>query len=397
MNMLRGAAHRFPRGGVDSVQLQDDTRANLWRLGLTLVDQKSARVIVEAKKRAEGFWFGGGKLTASEGRLYLTGRYRNPGDARTGIAAGSRGLELAIFNSDDRGRTFQKLLSWSKADLASRGGEVLSIEGSCLWRREDHVELLVSIEKAASYPAEFAAYQKPGTGVWSIDRLCAPSIEELAHASVQPLLQGGDPQFLHVKDPLLYQTTTGETLIYFSTHPFSWASSNSGCVRVDSDGSIGSPRYDFFPRGSAWDVAISRVTGVVPLPPIRVLAGQPALSLVFYDGGESMRRYGEHPRAVHRARGSSCEEVGGLAVMVDDDPTCIQRLSVNTPAFISPYGTGSSRYVDVLVQPEGWYVTWQQSQEDLSQPLVMNFVEHARVEETLGSHGLPDASSPPRR
>ena len=96
------------------MQLQDDTRANLWRLGLTLVDQKSARVIVEAKKRAEGFWFGGGKLTASEGRLYLTGRYRNPGDARTGIAAGSRGLELAIFNSDDRGRTFQKLLSWSK-------------------------------------------------------------------------------------------------------------------------------------------------------------------------------------------------------------------------------------------------------------------------------------------
>ena len=42
--------------------------------------------------------------------------------------------------------------------------------------------------------------------------------------------------------------------------------------------------------------------------------------------------------------------------------------------FISPTGTGCSRYVDVLETKDGFYATWQQSQDDLSQPLVMNFV-----------------------
>jgi hypothetical protein len=40
-------------------------------------------------------------------------------------------------------------------------------------------------------------------------------------------------------------------------------------------------------------------------------------------------------------------------------------------------GVGTSRYVDILTTEEGFYATWQQSQADLSQPLVMNFLSRA--------------------
>jgi hypothetical protein len=105
--------------------------------------------------------------------------------------------------------------------------------------------------------------------------------------------------------------------------------------------------------------------------------------LLFYDGGECVRNHEEHQQAVRRARGYSCEEVGGAAYVVDGDLSRITRLSKHQPLFISPHGTGCSRYVDVLATDEGYYATWQQSQSDGSQPLVMNFLPRAAAEEIL--------------
>ena len=53
--------------------------------------------------------------------------------------------------------------------------------------------------------------------------------------------------------------------------------------------------------------------------------------------------------------------------------------------FVSPYGTGCSRYVDVLVTDDAFYTTWQQSQDDLSQPLVMTKVDRNEVASLLDS------------
>jgi hypothetical protein len=50
----------------------------------------------------------------------------------------------------------------------------------------------------------------------------------------------------------------------------------------------------------------------------------------------------------------------------------MRRLSLTAPLFVSPYGTGSSRYVSTLVTDDSIYAIWQQSQPDGSQPLVMN-------------------------
>jgi hypothetical protein len=342
-----------------------------------VVDQRRARVIVAPKRDAPGFWFGGGNLMLGpDGHLYLVGRYRNAGDSRIGLSAGERGAELAIFRSRDRGRSFERVLSFAKADLDMEDRWVLSIEGSALhWTPGGGVELFVSSEKdGVGYPPGFEDYIKPSTGVWSIDRLAAASIDALPAAPRETILASEDPRFLHVKDPFVHATPAGDLVLLFCTHPYCWTSSNTAyAIRRRGRSSFEPPVFEFFPRGTTWDVAITRGTCVLDVPPVGALAGR-KVSLLFYDGGECVRDHDEHRHAVHRARGHSCEELGGAAYLLDGDFTRITRLSAHRPLFVSPHGTGCSRYVDVLAAPEGFYATWQQSQPDGSQPLVMNFL-----------------------
>ncbi|NJN83092.1 MAG: hypothetical protein HC802_12945 [Caldilineaceae bacterium] len=55
--------------------------------------------------------------------------------------------------------------------------------------------------------------------------------------------------------------------------------------------------------------------------------------------------------------------------------------------FVSPWGTGSSRYADVLATGRGLFASWEQAQADGSQPLVGNFLEMERVDHLLGKSG----------
>jgi len=66
-----------------------------------------------------------------------------------------------------------------------------------------------------------------------------------------------------------------------------------------------------------------------------------------------------------------------------DDLAAAQRLSLVRPLFVSPEGTGCSRYVATLANDEGIWVTWQQGQADGSQPLVMNHLPADEVERLL--------------
>jgi len=357
--------------------LDDDQRTKLTRFAQALINQKRAHVIMPPNQPRSGFWFGGGNMVeADDGTFYLTGRYRNAGDSRTGLGAGERGLELVIYRSMDRGRTFQRVLSFSKARLGLPGRPAQSIEGSALHLTAEGVELFVSSEKAnIRYPQGLEAFQKPGTGVWTIERLRAESIEALADAVVKPLLECRDPRYIHVKDPLVHDRPNGDTILGFCTHPYNWSSSNSAyAVRHAGAESFGPPCYDFFPRGCTWDVAMTRVTCLLIVPRVGAFADEPPVLLAFYDGGECLRNHDEHTKAVKRPRGYSCEEIGGAAVALEEELARIERLSVNLPLFVSPWGTGCSRYVDVLRTEEGFYATWQQSQPDLSQPLVMNYL-----------------------
>ena len=381
-------------------RLDAGLETKLTDFALALIDQQRAEIAIPPQQNASGFWFGGGNMReAPDGKLYLVGRYRNAGDSRTGLGAGQRGLELAVFCSEDRGQSFQKQLSLSKADLHVAQREVLSIEGSSLHWTEGGVELFVSTEKAGTdYPAGFESFLKPGTGVWTIERLFAASIDSLQAALAEPtppaghpsraaawktVLESSDPAVVHVKDPFVYDMPHGDLALLYCTHPYSWASSNTAyAIRPAKHETFGEPCLDFFPRGFAWDIAITRGTCVLDVPRIGAFANR-QISLLFYDGGESLRNLDEHEAAVKRARGYSCEEIGGVAYFVDGDFSHIHRLSKHRPLFISPHGTGCSRYVDVLSTADGFFATWQQSQPDLSQPLVSNFVARADAEAIL--------------
>ena len=347
------------------------------RTATALVDQHRARVIVPPYQDAPGFWFGGGNmLQQPDGRLTLVGRYRNQGDSRTGREKGARGLELAIFESRDQGQSFAKVVSLSKDDLRIGDREVLSIEGSALRCHDDGYELFVSTEKTnIGYPDPLADFLKPGAGVWTIDRIQADSLEGLKDVEPTTIMESRDPCYLHCKDPFLYERPDGDLVLLFCTHPFSWSSSNTSfAVRKRGQKAFTAANHSFLSRGTTWDVAMTRGTAVFDLP----IPGQSPSSttMLFYDGGECLRNLDEHLAAVHRPRGYSCEELGGAAYFCDGRLEHCRRLSTHLPLFVSPWGTGCSRYVDVLAAEEGIYVSWQQSQPSGSQPLVLNFLRH---------------------
>jgi hypothetical protein len=358
-----------------------DTTA-LLRLLDALLDPERARVIVPPSEAASGFWFGGGNLAEDEdGTLWLVGRYRDAGDARTGVRGGIRGRELALFRSDDRGATFTRVRGWSKDDLA-RDEELLSIEGSSLRRRGDGTwELFVSSEKRRAYPGAYAAFQKPGTGVWTIDRMTGPAPDRLDAATLAPAVVGSDPGHLHVKDPVHVERADGGTSLLISNHPLTWASSNTGlAVRAAGGDGFVVTHEQLVPRGPCWDVGVTRLTDRLRVPRVGRFAAGPDVSLLCYDGAEAMAPLAGDPE---RPRGFSCEELGGAMWAPGDDLAAAQRLTLLAPRFLSPHGTRSARYVRTLTTREGVLATWQQAQQDGSQPLVLSFLEHAEVARLL--------------
>lgn len=349
----------------------------------SLIDQTGARVAVWPSQKSDGHWFGGGNAVAFEDAIWLCGRYRNAGDSRTGTEAGERGVSCDVFRSGRSGETYEHVVGWSKADL-SHDAEVLSIEGSALHQLSDGSwELFVSTEKAEVYPEPFAEYQKPGTGVWSIDRMRGPAPDRLDPHSLRRVLTGMGPEFLHVKDPVVYGGVD-RLRIVFSTHPISWASSNTGlAVRLDEDADLQPEAWEAVARGAVWDVAATRITDRLEIPRVGVMNDTPSLEILFYDGAESMRQQPEDPRGKSRPRGWSCEEIGGALWAPRGRLQEAKRLSRREAWFTSPYGTGSSRYVSTLAVSDGIHAFWQQSQDDGSQPLVTHFLTGQRIEQLL--------------
>jgi hypothetical protein len=365
--------------------ISDRMKKKILSLGEALIDQKRARIIVKPYAAKPGFWFGGGNiLETPEGEILVVGRYRNSGDSTTGLAKGERGLELAVFRSGDGGESFSKALSFSKEDLGVDGKKVLSIEGAALSAGTGGFELFVSTEKdGIGYPPGLEAYKKPGTGVWTIERIAASSLEGLKKAPLKTAASCRDPRFTHVKDPGIFRRSDGATVLFFCTHPYGWSSSNSAySVRPAGGEEFGSPVFDFFPRGYTWDIAVTRLTDIFPVPG-NLLGGSGTVNLAFYDGAECLRHHTENAKAVSRPRGYSCEEIAGLAVFEGDDINAIERISVEAPLFVSPWGTGSCRYIHCTAGKRGIYATWQQSRETGEQPLVMNFLSWDEVRRVL--------------
>ncbi len=365
---------------------QKAAQERLGTLACRLIDQHAARVLVAPYAEAEGYWFGGGNTVHSkEGALYLVGRYRNAGDSRTGLAAGERGLELAIFRAESHDGPWEKVASWGKQALGLGDKQAISVEGACLLEGDAGWELFVSTEKTCSYPAGFEAYQKPGTGVWSIDAFEGPDPGAMDAGALKPVLRPApEPGYLHVKDPKAYRENDGSTTLLFCSHPFTWSSSNTGlAVREKGAWEFEVRTYALAERGPAWDVAGTRITARVRVPSIGAFASMPPTFLYFYDGLECCRELTQSKQGVPRPRGYSCEELGGLLCGGQGRSAPLTRLSPHQPLFVSPWGTGCSRYVDVIALDDGLFATWQQSRPDRSQPLMGHFLPMEEVEGIL--------------
>lgn len=368
---------------VTSVQ-----KEKLTALASALIDQERARILVEPLQRETGYWFGGGNVIRDrDGSVLLCGRYRVYGDSRTGIHSGDRGKEAAIFRASGFEGNFEKVATFTKADLSYPDREVVSIEGVALHLTEDGIEFFVSTEKGIPYPASLENYLKPGAGVWSIDRLSAHSLPNLAPSSLEEVIPAGthEPERLHVKDPWPFDLPNGDVVLGYCTHPFSWSSSGTAlALRRKGSHTWETLSNDLLRRGPVWDIAAARITERLAIPAVGVFAEEKRdLSLYFYDSCECLRPLDENPRAVTRPRGWSCEEIGGIAVGEDHNLTKVESLSIEAPLFFSPHGTGCSRYVATFADESGIFATWQQSQEDLSQPLVGHFLPMERVAEIL--------------
>ena len=69
----------------------------------------------------------------------------------------------------------------------------------------------------------------------------------------------------------------------------------------------------------------------------------------------------------------------------DEQFPLLGRINALSAMFVSPHGTGASRYVDVAATDHGLLATWQQSQPDGSQPLVRHLLPMDQVEAILAS------------
>lgn len=371
------------------MDLPEKLKSRLSELGRCLLDQQSARILVEPLGSSSGYWFGGGNLCLDqEEGVLISGRYRNQGDARSGVDQGERGLECVVFKANSPDCELKRIISFSKKDL-SVNEEVISIEGVSLIhspKRQSQFEFIISTEKKISYPPNLLDFQKPGTGVWSIDSISSESgIESLDHHQIKTIASSEKTSTLHYKDPVAFVWDDGETHILFCHHPFSWSSTNSGLLtRTQNGDSFELMSEDVLGRGNSWDVACSRITERLPVPRIGPFADFPSISLYFYDGAECLRPLRQDSRAAKRPRGYSCEELGGLAWGWDKKFPEMQRISVDFPMFVSPYGTGCCRYASaIFLRDESIFATWQQSQSNNSQPLVANHLPAREVHRIL--------------
>jgi len=170
----------------------------------------------------------------------------------------------------------------------------------------------------------------------------------------------------------------------FCSHPFCWSSTNTGlAVREPGEAAFEVRAWEVVSRGATWDVAATRITDRMPVAQVGCFAGQRPCAVYFYDGAECLRSHEENSLARSRPRGYSCEEIGGAFWGGDGVFPAMRRLSPLRPMFVSPWGTGCSRYVSTLVTGEGILAAWEQGQADGSQPLVGHFLPMEQVEQIL--------------
>ncbi len=274
-----------------------------------------------------GHWAGAPSVVAEDDRVLLTYRRRRPRDG----SPDERGYLGAIAESRDGGRSFTDIWRVTKQELGTS-----SLERFCLRRAPEGDWLLYTSWE-----------DPPSSGKWRIDVMRASTPKDFSPQSATGVLLPDNLGVDAVKDPYVL-THQGEVLMFVSTFltrrgpaPTYLATSDDG-VRFVWQGEV-------LGVGRGWDAYQARLSSVWRLGPGFV---------AYYDGAGSPA--------------DDTEEHCGVAVSVDLRRW--QSVTPEGPALISPYASGSLRYVEAVDIQGSSFVYYEYARSDGSHELRRNLI-----------------------
>jgi hypothetical protein len=310
-----------------------------------LFDPEQGHTVIAPAGSGSGNWAGAPSIVydSESGRFYLSYRVRKPRPVRGG--------EAHIAESTD-GVHFETIWSCTKEQLGSE-----SVERFCLTKKPDGTWLL--------YPS----YVDPEDKRWCIDVIQAARPGEFQVENATRVLTAGDAGVEGVKDPWVMQIDgVYYMLISYATglgalseqqertlhatgdiYNTGLTLSSSG-LAVSLDGLHYHWLGDIFPPSvEGWDRYAARLGCL-----LRTEHGW----VGYYDGSASVE--------------GNYEERTGIAHGMD--LRNMQRLSFEGPALVSPHGSGSLRYIDVVPFEREVLFYYEYCRPDGSHELRMNRV-----------------------
>lgn len=263
-----------------------------------LPDVRSSELVAAAPSSGRGYWAGASSVCLSEGVYYLAYRLRRP-------IGGGRGYGVVVAASEDG----VEFATQCTLDKEAFGAE--SLERPSLVRLEDGCWRL------------YVSCATPGSFHWWVDCVEASNPAEFDPSTRVTVLPGNE--LTAVKDPVVFQVD-GAWRLWACCHPLSdpRATDRMYSVLASSDDGISWSFDGAELRGTdgGWDARGARLADV-----FRWEDGW----IAFYDGRSSAEANGE--------------ECTGIAVGPSFDDL---RPLGDGPAAVSPWGSGSLRYVTVL-------------------------------------------------
>lgn len=297
-------------------------------------------IIREPVGPGQGYWAGapGAFYDPSDRSWYLTYRLRRPRGVQP-----DRGGEVRIARSGDLER-WEDIVTIGKHRYDSA-----SIERSCLHRApngEWHY---------------FTSYVNPSDGRWCTAVLKAASVAGLDPARREVIFTGPPLGLEGVKDPWIHEED-GVYYLFLSVATPVPVTTDASHATLDifNTGECKSAtglavsrdlrRWEWqgvvlAPGESGWDQYCRRMNSLAALPAEK---GASKRYLGFYDGSAShLENYEER-----------------CALAVASDLRRWETRSPRSPAFVSPYGSGSVRYVDAKFADGRWHLFYEFARAD---------------------------------
>lgn len=320
---------------------------------LKLFDPNDGFTIATPPEKGVGFWAGASSILYDEEleKFYLYYRLRRPRLIEDGKEVG-RGYECRIAESED-GINFRTI--W-KADKSYFGG--ISLEKASLIKTLDGNYRL------------YISYVDPEDNRWRIDMLEAQRIENLNPKEKTKIFTASDLQIEGIKDPevliigglyymfVSYAPTPQNITPDLKEKMHKTADVyNTGITKSHSGLAISHNGINFkwigdvlSPSADGWDSYSSRITTILYSPPV---------FYAFYDGSRDVSENYEEK----------------LGVAISFDLIHFEKVSISSPVILSPYSSGSIRYVNAISISNRIYYYYEMALEDGSHELKVNIVE----------------------